>query len=166
MLIVSAAMTERGRHLFTEFSLMVVATVIGSLAAGARPIDDVRAEEHYNRGVNFLKANRAELAIAEFTMSIELRPKEVDTHLNLGNAYAANRQIPEAIKAWETCVQMDPNYPRAHFNLATIFKTRQQYRQALDYYKSYVSLIGMDSQEVKKINAIMSDLREKLRQVP
>src|SRR5438093_13332660 len=107
-------------------SLAILAALAGALAAGARPIDDVRAEEHYNRGVNFLKAGRAELAIAEFQMSVELRPKEMDTHLNLGNAFAANKQIAEAIQEWETCIQLDPNYPRAYFNLATTYRARKE----------------------------------------
>ena len=128
-----------------------------------RPIDDVRAEEHYNRGVNFLKAKRAELAIAEFQMSLELRPVEVDTHLNLGNAYAANRQIPEAIKEWETCIQMNPSYPRAHYNLATIYRQRKEYVRALEYYKSYVSL-GLDPEESRKIKQIMDELRDHLHE--
>ena len=145
-----------------ETTLIFAALLGTTLAAGAAPIDDVRAEEHYNRGVNFLKAHRAELAIAEFTMSLELRPKEPDTHLNLGNAYAANKQFAEAIKAWETCIQMDPSYPRAHFNLATMFRARREFRQALDYYKSYISLIAMDTQEVQKIKNIMADVRDQM----
>ena len=53
--------------------------------------------------------------------SIELRPDYPDSHLELGNAYAAEHQWSKAIQQYEKAINLKPDLTEAHYKLSRAY---------------------------------------------
>ena len=76
----------------------------------------------YNRlGTDFLEQGKIDLAIAEFTKSIEVDPKNAGAHNNLGVAYERQQLDGKAMEQFKQAIMLQPDFTQAHFNLARSF---------------------------------------------
>jgi lipopolysaccharide biosynthesis regulator YciM len=64
-----------------------------------------RESPHYLLGLNFLVANRIDLAIDELTKAASLNPDALEVHMILGNLYREKGQVGKAITVHQTLLQ-------------------------------------------------------------
>jgi tetratricopeptide (TPR) repeat protein len=86
---------------------LVLASGIGTVSAQVPASEQDRRDAyvHYQRGQEFLSAERWEQAATEFTASIKLDQLFTDAHYGLGRAYMGMERYASAVRAYEGCLQ-------------------------------------------------------------
>jgi tetratricopeptide (TPR) repeat protein len=98
---------------------------------------EVTAEEHFNRGVEAMRAKNTTEAIREFQAALKLKPDYAEAHNNLGIAYAA---VPshsrEALREFEAAVRLNPDYVDAQYDLGVaLSQIPGREREALTHFR-------------------------------
>ena len=75
-------------------------------------------------GTLLLDSGRTDEAIPLLTRAVQLAPRELRAHTQLGKAYLHNGLLDKAQLELERAVQLDPDSAPAHFVLAQIYKRR------------------------------------------
>lgn len=112
-----------------------------------------------DEGLNNLNNNNIPDAIDDFSDLAKLHPDLVESHYNLGLAYAKNNQMIDAIKAWETALKLDSTNPDIYYNLGQACKIAKNNQKASVYLTKYLLLRPNDSQK-KLIMEEISKLKE------
>ncbi len=69
-----------------KLGLVVLAVIASQIACRSREAKVKDAEAHYNRGMELLKKDGRDGAVAEFREAVRLKPDDADAHSNLGAA--------------------------------------------------------------------------------
>ena len=69
-----------------------------------------------------------------FSKALEINPRFVDAHFNLGNTLREMKQYLPAIKCYQDALSLDSNLPHVHLNLGNTYSRHGSYREALAYY--------------------------------
>jgi len=72
--------------------------------------------------------------------AIELDPKSVPAHFQLGLTYMALKNSPKAMDAYQKVIELDPKFPDAYFNLGYIHAMNRNYSKAEEMYNQVVKL--------------------------
>ncbi|MEE8525858.1 MAG: tetratricopeptide repeat protein [Thermoanaerobaculia bacterium] len=70
------------------------------------------------------------LAVLHYEEAARLRPRHVDTHLNLGYARFHMGAVDEALEAWQTTARATPGDALVHLSLAIGYAAKQQLPRA------------------------------------
>jgi tetratricopeptide (TPR) repeat protein len=76
------------------------------------------ADDHIDRGVEYVEQGEYDEAVAEFQAAIELDPDDAGAHRNLGTAYLEQGKYEEAAAAYEKAIELDPDFGEAYGDLA------------------------------------------------
>lgn len=76
------------------------------------------AKQYYDNGSAYLKSGKFDLAITNFTKTIEINPKYEDTYFLLGRAYKENNQYDLAIACFTKAIEYNPNSAWAYSSRA------------------------------------------------
>jgi tetratricopeptide (TPR) repeat protein len=76
---------------------------------------------HHNLGVAFLERRRYDEALAQFDLSLTLKPDYKNAFLNRGNAFFNLGDRDRAISAYREALRLDPAYVSARRNLIKAF---------------------------------------------
>jgi tetratricopeptide (TPR) repeat protein len=72
--------------------------------------------------------------------AVELDPRNVKGHLELGLLYTRLKEYPQAIGAYEIALELDPALPEAFFNLAYVHALTRDYARAEEMYAHVVKM--------------------------
>ena len=72
-------------------------------------------------GLQYMAAGNYVLALEQFEALSRIAPTLVAVHLNLGDAYRANRKFAEAKRSLDAALRMQEQLPEAHFNLGLMY---------------------------------------------
>ena len=87
-------------------------------------------------GFTLLSNGRHSDAIVWFQRYLSLAPASTDAFLNLGVAFAGERELDMAIACFRRSLLIKPDYAQAHNSLGSMFKATGQLDQALDSFAS------------------------------
>ena len=90
----------------------------------ARPVSSI----HNNLGMVLLRIGREAEAVRHFRKAVEVFPRNVSAHLNLGNVAFARRRYSDAIAEYETAQRLSPGNPRIEQRLE---RARRSARKSL-----------------------------------
>ncbi len=99
------------------------------------------ADEHYQRGMAYLKAARYREAIADFAEVHRLKtPKTATTclaalHYNIASAYYALEEFERAVTEYRKAIDFNPASFNAYHQLGVAYSELKQYQAALDAYQ-------------------------------
>lgn len=79
-------------------------------------------------------------ALSLFLKVIELDPKNVQGHFQLGLTYMALKNSSKAMEAFQKVTELDPSFVEAYFNLGYIYGTDKNYSKAEQMYTKVVKL--------------------------
>jgi tetratricopeptide (TPR) repeat protein len=79
-------------------------------------------------------------ALSLFHKAIELNPKSVQGHFQLGLTYTTLKNYPKAIETYQKVTELDPKFSEAYFNLGYIYATNKHYSKAEQMYSQVVKL--------------------------
>jgi Flp pilus assembly protein TadD len=112
---------------------LLVALILAGCSTGTS------AEDHMEKGAEFVKQEEYDKAIAEFEAALEQEPDNVAALTMLGVAYYSKFQFDEAISQYEEALEIAPQDPDIHSNLAAAYvqtgklaKAQQEYQTAVD----------------------------------
>jgi Flp pilus assembly protein TadD len=83
---------------------------------------------HNNLGMVLLRIGREAEAVRHFRKAVEVFPRNVSAHLNLGNVAFARRRYSDAIAEYETAQRLSPGNPRIEQRLE---RARRSARKSL-----------------------------------
>ena len=88
------------------------------------------AQAHYDQAVGLELAGRHQEALVEYKNVALLQPNELDSHLNLGDAYDKSGMTREAVTEFRQAVTLDPGAAQAHYDLGWDLKHQNQFPEA------------------------------------
>jgi len=95
-------------------------------------------------GLCLMSDGKYEDAQRAFERSIQINPKYVPAHVNLGNALVALRHDDAAQKEFLTAIAMKPNDPLALKNLGLIYGRQEKFDLAMKYLEQARSSVPRD----------------------
>jgi type IV pilus assembly protein PilF len=100
-----------------------------SCASTGKKKNEARA--HFLRGVSLLSNNRIQNAYVEFEKSLELNPRDKETHNELGNIYIRMVEYDKAEKHFKKAARIDSRYSEAYNNLCFIYYGQDRWDDAI-----------------------------------
>ena len=97
-------------------------------------------EQYIQEGKEFLKANKIDEAIANFTEALKLDPKSIAALLNRGNTYCKQGSFDNAIADYNEVIRLDPKNGKAYNNRAVAYWYNNQPVQSHEDLKKAESL--------------------------
>ena len=88
------------------------------------------AQAHYDQAVGLELAGRHAEALIEYKNVALLRPSEVDSHLNLGDAYDKSSMTKEAVAEFRQAATLAPDSALVHYDLGWDLKHQGQLPEA------------------------------------
>ena len=87
-----------------------------------------------------LNLNKPIDAVTFMKRSIELNPKEVNYHINLGYIYRQLERFEDAKAVYRKVIEMDPNNYLPYYNLGVILQKQEFFEDAKDQYIKTINL--------------------------
>jgi Flp pilus assembly protein TadD len=88
--------------------LIFLLAVLGSSFGQSQPDVQHQIQVHNQRAAEYLKESRPDLAVSEFKAIVDLDPKNVDAHGNLGTILFFQGSYAEAVPELQTAVKLQP----------------------------------------------------------
>ncbi|HEX3798448.1 MAG TPA: tetratricopeptide repeat protein [Verrucomicrobiae bacterium] len=95
---------------------------------------------HSNLGSLFLQRGDTAEAIAEFQISLGIRPEDAATHNNLGGIFLKIDRLKDALEEFRTALKLDPNFAAAHVNLGNALLQSGMINEAIATYERALQL--------------------------
>lgn len=92
---------------------------------------EMSAEEHYKRGIDYAEQNRNEEAIREFKAALLIKPDYAEAHKALGKVYLSQQQMENFIRETETAVRLNPDDIDTHHGLGLGYFSQKRYKEAI-----------------------------------
>lgn len=93
------------------------------------------AKTHYEKGIKHEDAGRLEKAIAEFRLSAQDDPSNIEVYEHLADCLQELDREPEAVELWQEVVRAYPDSPRVHSDLGIAFgQNGQDVETLVEYY--------------------------------
>jgi len=102
--------------------------------------------------------NAAQMALSNYTNSINLAPTSPDLYLKRGGVFISQKDLESALRDFQTSAALKPDFPNAHFNLSYVFEQKKEFGKAIDELKTTLSLIPANSPDYKSIKAKLDQL--------
>ena len=91
-------------------------------------------------GVEMIKRQQWEKAIAHYQQRIQKDPEEPSNHYHLGRAYAGKGSIDQAIASFSVTIEKAPGHPQAHTKRGDVYSRKQEYKKAIEDYDKALAL--------------------------
>ena len=130
---------DSGQFLFNFDARSVVSEVKLPRAASKPTKDKLTADHWFNLGVE-LEATSTKEAQRAYHMALELDPKAVAAHLNLGKLYHDGGELQKAEAHYRAAGEIDPEDPAPRFNLGVLMEDCKRPQEALGSYREAIKL--------------------------
>jgi len=97
-----------------------------AIGTRARPVSSL----HNNLGMQLLQVGHQEEAVEQFQKAIEIFPRSLNAHLNLGNLALGERRFSEAVAEFEKAQAINPSSPAIRQRLELTRQYAQQQAQS------------------------------------
>jgi tetratricopeptide (TPR) repeat protein len=84
-----------------------------------------------NRGLYFLKNNKYEIAIKNFSQAINLKPQYTEPYSNRGTAYFYIGQYQKSLQDMNKSIELDPNIPDIYMNRSNVHMILNDFESAI-----------------------------------
>lgn len=101
-------------------------------------------------------------AIESYQQKLILDPVSPMNHLSLGGMYLTMEKYPEAEFQFRQAISLKPDFANAHYNLAYTLRQEKKYDEAYQEMKTTVSLINPLSDDAKKLNTEIDQIKNLL----
>jgi tetratricopeptide (TPR) repeat protein len=86
--------------------------------------------QYYNKGIEYYKQGKYDLAGKEFEKAIEIKPNDVYALYGLGNTYYCKSKYDDAVKAYTKAININPDYAKVHYSLSLAYSKLGMTREA------------------------------------
>jgi tetratricopeptide (TPR) repeat protein len=86
-------------------------------------------------GECYLRLERYEDAVKQFTHVLMINPMAAKTRNFLGVAYASLKRYDEAERQLISALKKDPEFSNARFNLGRVYEMKSEYGKAIEQYE-------------------------------
>jgi tetratricopeptide (TPR) repeat protein len=118
-------------------SILAACTTLINSEGGS---DDARSMVHLQRGSMYRRLGKFELALADFTMSIQYDPKSADAYTGRGNAYRGLHKFDEAIADHSEVIKLQPKNASAYNNRGNVWRDKDDNQRAIADYNAAIKL--------------------------
>lgn len=106
--------------------------------------------------------NAENFALLASQQAIALDPNNPQGYLNLGGIYYQQGKWAEAQRQFQIAVNLKPDFANAYYNLGHALQQQGDLQNALSQYRIVKSLSAKDSESLKKIDAEITQLTQKI----
>jgi Ca-activated chloride channel homolog len=106
-------------------------------SSAQKPAD---ATSHNDRGLELIKAGKAEEAIVSFKQAIKLKPDFAEAHKNLGDLYFLVEEYKKAVEAYKQAIRYQSDFVTAYANIGTAYFRMGEHKKAIESYKQAIRL--------------------------
>lgn len=99
---------------------------------------------YFNQGLLAAQRGEYELAIENFTKSLELNPDDPITLNNRGNVYLSTGEFDKAIGDYDKAISLKPGLPMAWMNRGNAYLYKKELNRAIDDYSKAIELDPKD----------------------
>jgi len=117
------------------FSLSIV-LIFMFLSCGVKK----EAKRLNNLAIKHYRDGDIEEAITELQKAIDISPKFVDAHFNLGNVYSRIDSIDQAIACWEKVLSLDPTHQMATIYTGLAYFKKGDVDKAFSFFEKAIEL--------------------------
>lgn len=132
-----ASTPRRSQRLFVQFCwaglFLLVVIAPPSIRADA-------ATDAYNKGMDALKNNNYDLAIADFTEAIHLNPNYAEAYNKRGFAHDSKADDDKAFADYTEAIRLNPSYAEAYVNLGNTHTQGGDFDKAIADYTEAIRL--------------------------
>ena len=93
-----------------------------------------------NRGIDYRKEGKLDLAIKDFDKAIELNPEFAEAYNNLGNTYDDKGDFDKAIVNFNTAVKFKSDFVDAYVNRGVAYGKRDEFNKAINDFTTAIDL--------------------------
>jgi tetratricopeptide (TPR) repeat protein len=122
---------------FARLSWLAVFVVLLLATQGCR---NYRSQRAYDRGVEAIRTQDCDLAIAEFSTVIRLKPKHAGAYNDRGLAYAQKGDWDPALADFNEAIRLNPDYVEALSNRAHSYDRKGDHDHAIADYTEAIRL--------------------------
>ncbi|MHC4738599.1 MAG: tetratricopeptide repeat protein [Planctomycetota bacterium] len=101
--------------------------------------DMEEALKHYERANSLAQSGKFEEAVRFYSQALEINPKFVMAHNNLGNVYLLQGEFDKSLEHYSKAIEIAPDFAESHYNLGVLFQKQgkaehaaAEYRRALE----------------------------------
>ena len=93
-----------------------------------------------NRGIDYRKENKLDLAIKDFDKAIELNSEFAEAYNNRGNAYDDKGDFDKALVNFNTAIEFKPDFVEAYVNRGVAYGKRDEFNKAINDFNTAIDL--------------------------
>ena len=94
------------------------------------------AKTYYNRGLAHAKNGEFELAIADYTKAIQLKPDYAGAYHNRGMAYLVQKKFDKAIENYNVAIELNPDLAVSYYTRAEAWLHQKEWDKAKTDFKT------------------------------
>jgi len=120
-------------------SLLLFSSAIDHLPSG-EAYQESAAAFHFYRGNTYYHLDKHDLAIADYSIAIELRPDWVEVYVNRGFAYNDKGKCDLAIADYDKAIRLRPDLAGVYYNRGLAYDDKGEYDLAIADYDRAIKL--------------------------
>ena len=103
---------------------------------------DVRtmAIAYHNRGIEYFRKGRYDQAVSDYTVAINLDPRNADAFNNRGTAYSAKRDYEQAIGDFDAAIALNRRHALAYNNRGIAYAAKGELATAVESYDAAIRI--------------------------
>ena len=133
-------------------SRLLIALLLVGCSSGPTKFDQLRAQNTYERGVNYLNAKQPSAALQAFQEAVTIDPKTVLYRDALGVLLLDLGRADQALAQFQQVIERDDKSANGWFHLGTAQAELQQWEKAVESYRRALSLPTMTVPELAHQN--------------
>ena len=97
-----------------------------------------QAEAHFNKAIEYTRAQDLDAAIEEYFESLKLNPHSTEANSNLGFAYLDKWDFERAIEYQAKALNLNPGFVNAYYGLALAYEKKGEKAKAAENWKEFI----------------------------
>jgi Tfp pilus assembly protein PilF len=119
---------------------IMLAVLLAACSSGPSKFDQLRAQNSYERGVNYLTSEQSSAALQSLQEAVKIDPKSVMYRDGLGVLLLKLGRLDDASVEFRRAVDLDEKFANGWFHLGTAQAAMQKWLEAVESYKIAISL--------------------------